>query len=742
MKLNKRYARSIHSNLSFYISASILTMVALMMFYLFYIAGTGINKYGDEFFDRNNVEDANFTTYQEIDGAALKKLEKDYGVQLEKELWANTENDGLHVRVFKANKNIDLYEVIEGEKPVSENETAISAGYAYNNDVSIGDKVKISGKEYKVTGFFLRPDYLYMLENLTDDYKNITSFFLAILPDKAFDSAFAKPAVSYKVIYNDSDKENDFRRAVNDEYHTLSYLSADENMRISFVHEQADIFILMSWFMLVLLPFITVALISIIIGRKIRSEQKILGTLSALGYKNSSLMLHYSLLAVIPGLIGGVLMAVSCKILSQPFGELALADYEPMQPEFNLPIAIAVAGVLIPTLIYMIAALLKVRKMLKHNAVEMLNGSVGTQSKTHRMFSNTSMKVKNKFAIRSLLGSPGRTFVVFLGIFLGAFIVSFGYITIDSVKEVGNSAHGEFGSFKNEYIFNTLLEDEPKDADPVLLASYENTEGTSFSLIGVDKDCKRWNLTDQDTGKVADIENGWYISSLCAVAFGLKTGDSFTFRNIATLEEHTITVKGIIKNGYQNYIVSTREKMAEIADLKANQYNCLLTDDNRTFDGDIVEEIITSDTFENQMDTMLDEMGPMIYAMIIIGAIICICAVYVSVNMLLSENRNNISMLKVLGYNRRRINKMILNGNHLLLIPGIAIGIVASYFSMLAYCVGAVDIEGLIIPATLTVQNILLTILIVSACYFLSMLFVRRKVEKIDMVESLKDNRE
>ena len=48
MKLNKRYARSIRSNLSFYVSASVLTMVGLLLFYLFYVAGTGIGRYGDE----------------------------------------------------------------------------------------------------------------------------------------------------------------------------------------------------------------------------------------------------------------------------------------------------------------------------------------------------------------------------------------------------------------------------------------------------------------------------------------------------------------------------------------------------------------------------------------------------------------------------------------------------------------------------------------------------------------------
>lgn len=743
MRLNKRYSHNIGENLSFYVSASVLTMVGLLLFYLFYIAGTGIGKYGDEFFEHNHCEDANFTTMLEISDENLLQLEKDYDVQLEKELYVNTEeDDGKHVRVFRANKNIDLYELIEGIAPQFDYETIISAGYAEENDVHIGDMITIGGREYKVTGFFLRPDYLYMLENLTDDYKNITTFFLAVLPDNAFDSAFEQSSISYKVIYNNADNERDFRLAVNDEYYTMSYLSADENTRITFVHEQADMFILAAWLMLIMLPFITVALISIIIGRKIRSEQKIIGTLSALGYKHSTLMWHYSLLAVIPGLVGGVLMTVAALALSDWFGGLGLADYEPIQPTFKLPVLIAVAGIIVPTVIYLISALLKVRKLLRHDTVELLNGLVDTQSKTHRMLADTKIKLRNKFAVRSVLGNPGRSFVVFLGVFLGAMIVAFSYIFIDSIKAVGSQAMKEFGTFEYEYILNTVQDDTPENADPVMSVAYENADGKRFSLMGVDADCERWNFTDEETGTRADIENGWYMSSLCAKIFDVEAGDEFTFRSIASLEEYTVPIKGIIKNGYQNYIVSTRENAAEITGLDSTLYNCVLTDESRSFDGDIVQEIITSDTFENQMETMLTEMGGLVYALIIIGAIICIAALYVSINMLVSENAVNISMLKVLGYNRQKIDRMVLNGNHLLLIPGLVIGMLVGYGAMAWYCDAFVETEGLMIPVAYSLPHILLTIAIVMMCYSVSLLMVRRKVEKVDMIESLKDNRD
>ena len=82
---------------------------------------------------------------------------------------------------------------------------------------------------------------------------------------------------------------------------------------------------------------------------------------------------------------------------------------------------------------------------------------------------------------------------------------------------------------------------------------------------------------------------------------------------------------------------------------------------------------------ETQMDNMMTSMGGLIYAFMIIGMIVCIASLYATINTMISENSQNISMLKVLGYENRRINSMILSSNYLLLIPGIAFGIMAWY---------------------------------------------------------------
>ena len=233
-----------------------------------------------------------------------------------------------------------------------------------------------------------------------------------------------------------------------------------------------------------------------------------------------------------------------------------------------------------------------------------------------------------------------------------------------------------------------------------------------------------------------------YISTLCEATFGVHKGDEFTFRSIATLEEETVKIDGVIKNGYQSYLLTSREKAAKIAGIDEKSYNAVLADKSLDYKSDEVTEIISDKTYETQMENMMTAMGGLIYALMIIGMIVCIAALYATINTMITENGHNISMLKVLGFEDRRIDSMILSSNHLLLIPGIVLGIAAAYGVMAWYCKEFVEVEHIMIPATLYPQSIVYTALITLASYVISLLLLRRKIGKTDMIEALKDGRE
>ena len=741
MKLNRRYRRNIRSNIPFYASATVLTMLTLLMFYLFYIAGTGIRAYGKDFFSKYRCEDATFTTYMEIPDETVAELEKKYDLTMEKEHMASADEGSYHVRIFTPNEKVDRYEIQDGHDLSDDGEILISAGYAEEHDIREGETIRIKGKEYKVAGTFLRPDYLYLVENVSDDYKNVSDFFLAYLTKAEFNRVFGEGTVNYKVIYSDRTDEAAFRKEINETYFVSGYLNADNNKRITFVYEQADMFLMSSWIELVVFPLLTVALVCILLGRRIRAEQKLIGTLSAMGYENGRLMRHYSLFAVIPGLVGGVLTAVASLLLAKPFGAIGLADYEPMKPAFRLPLWVALAGILIPTAIYYIASMLRVRSLLKADTVALLSGQVGNDGKSRRILAKKKLPVKRKLAVRQLIGNPGRSIVIFFGIMLGAMLVAFAFSFLDSVEAVGDKAHDEFGSFSYEYILGSLKQGEVQDGETVMALQYEDTKSRRFTIMGMDSDSELWNLKTID-GKRADLNSGFYISTLCEAIFDVHEGDTFTFRNIATLEEHKVTIRGVIKNGYESYLVGSKELVSELSGLPVDCYNAVLSKKAIPDIEAEATEMITDSTYRTQMENMKKSMAGVIYALMVIGVIVCVAALYATINTLISENAYTISMLKVLGMENGRINSMMISSNHLLLIPGIAAGIAAAYGVMVWYCVEFVEVENIMIPATLKPMSIGITALLTVFAYAVSLLLVRGRVNRADMVDALKDGRE
>ena len=740
MKLRRRYIRNIRQNLSFYIASAVLTMAALFLFFLFHIAGNAILDFADEFFEKQKLEDAHFTTYVPIPESDVEEMEEEYGITLEVQSYINIDTDGTTARVFQKTRKVDLYDVTVGEDANEKGEVILSEGYAVNMDISIGDQVRIGEEDYTVTGFFQRPDYLYMLENEDDSYKNISTFFLAYMSEKDF-AELGETNCQYLVRYNGND-DADFRRAVNEKYHMYSYTAAEENQRIVMVRSQAEMFLIMSWMLLCILPLVAVALICIIINRKVKTEQQMIGTLSAMGYTRAQLARHYAGFAAIPGIIGGVLTSVITAAVVQPYGELGLTDYEPMRISCSLSWYAAVLGIVIPTVMYILAALLSVRRLLRQNTVLLLSGSADEgRRKLRRVLAGRKLSFRVKFAVRSLIGSPARSFVVFLGIFLGSFIMLTGFSIYDSVRHMADTVQEAAGEYEYQYVLGEPLYENPYGGELILAAPVEDEKGDALTVMGTDNEQSLLNLTDKE-GQEISTKDGYYITSLTAYLCGWKTGDRVTLYNPLSLEQIHIRISGIVENDTAQIIYTSRANAADMTGVDKNAGNMIISEERLDIPENIVESESRKSDLKEQVDTIIDQTSYMIDTMVGLGIMICIASVYVAVNMLVSENRSNISMLKVLGYPDRKIERIVLGSNHVFLPLGILMSIPAAYaFCGLFFRIFA-DMMGMLVSPYLELKSCIMAAVLTAGSYLASMHFVGWKTRKVDAAECLKAQRE
>lgn len=579
-----------------------------------------------------------------------------------------------------------------------------------------------------------------MLQNEGDSYKNVTTFYLAYVTDEEFENIGGENCL-YLVCYNE-DNQTEFRKEVNEKYYMRTYISAKENMRIDMVKMQAEMFSAISYIILAIMPLIVVVLVSIVIHRKVKSEQKLIGTLTALGYKKSKLMIHYAGFAMIPGLFGGIFAVLFTMIFAQPFGEVCLADYEPMRIECHLNPVAAFLGIIVPTIMYIIAAMRSVNKLLKKDTVLLLNGNSEQGNKNYKhMLVKNKISFRFKYALRSLIGNPSRTFVVFLGIFLGSYIALLGYSFLDTMDHTKQNMVDEMGSFEYQYVLNELVEGNEYGGEPIIMSAMENKAGDQFSIIGTTDSNPYLTLKDVD-GNDLSLTNGYYVTNVMAMLQDIQTGDKMTLCNPLTLEEFEITVAGIVDNDMQNAVFSNKENVAGIMGIDENVSNVIMSDAALNIpDSKIIQTIKKTDSKE-QFQNMSNQMNVMVYFLIGIGAIICVASIYVAVNMLVSENRSNISMLKVLGYRDKQINQIVLRVNHILLPIGFLISIPLVFASTNWFMAFLADFMGVLPKAYIAPGSFVYTAVLASCSYFGSLFLLRRKVAKIDMVESLKGNRE
>ena len=814
MRLNKRYKRNIKLNIIFYVAASLLTMLCVMAFALLFTCGRGIIEYSENMFEECVVEDANVQTLLSIDNEGLKELEEKYHIIIEKQesirvIDTKTFDDngkdvtveGTKATVFKHNTKLNIYKITEQKEGydlkdnvnnLKDNEIVINEKYANRHNISLKNdnaKIVLEGKEFKIVGYFVRPDYLYGLEDVTSSYPNYDSNFIAYVNDNAFDSFMnitdgdISSSAIYSIKYNqggetDIDK---LRDELFKSYITVQYNSASTSGRLKIFHSRPQMYVSFSFLSLAIMPFAVVLLIAIILNIKVKNDQKIIGTIEALGYRESEICFHYSIMAMIPGIIGGIFMTVIIYITEGMFGKLATGDFEVMHINFLYPWYTAILGIIIPTLIYVVASILTVKKLINKPVTSLLRGA-GKESKSSKFLVNRRSKITFKYALRSLLINKGRTFVVFLGIMASTLIITIALSMFDTIDAIVSQAMKKAGDFEYEYTLKLpeITDDTTNKTDyNYIIGTIYESNDRKIPLMGADIDnINLWytTLTDGNDIKTLD-DNSFYMSKLCAELMHVNVGDEVTIESNFNKEKLTFKLTGIIDNGLLSYILTSKANVIDsyfktlrgltdentlketldpetysLIERFFNEgkniegldklYNIVLsTKKIDTIGTDDVINIFQKSSIETQKDAKLKERTPIIYTVLIIGILICVIAVFTVVNVIVEDNQGNISMLMVLGYKPSEINRMIIDGNHVLVPLGLAIGMPLAYLILRIYFKATIPNNNMIMPVTISVKTIFIIIGIICATYFLTLEILKAKARRVSMTDSLKDNR-
>lgn len=741
MTINKRAARSIKKNISFYIISTILTVLICILIIAPMSTGHNMTNVIDKFVDDYKAEDAEFVTYNPISDDDMAKLENDYDVIMEYSRYKDIKIDtgdleGSTIRVFDMPEKLNLCNVRDGRMPES-GEVLLTQNFADAHDIKVGDTVNVGEYSYKVSAFATKADYIYMLEKLSG-YVEKDKFAVMMACHDDYDKIDADETAYYSIRYN-RDNSKEVRAKLNDDYVIASYLAATTNTRISMPVNEGDAVTNMATMYAPIMFIIVLALIVMVLGRNIRNEQYLLGTFLALGFSKKQIVRHYMRFGMLPGIVGSVIGIVAAIPVTKAISYFYIEyDFEKLEYTVTYDVSSILTALILPTVIYCLAIAVQASRLLRKSPVDLLRNT-GKDSKAIGIMKNSRAKTQSKMRIRSVLGHPGRSIVTTIGVCVAAFCIMAGLIMDDSLDSLMHD--GLTSSVKYNYLYrlNSLGEGEPDEGE-ALFQNYYEVDGNTVQLStqGIDEGSKYFP-DKTDTGEKLDLDK-YYLTSAAAETYGVKTGDELTFCNIADLKEHKVKISGVVTDNTHCYLYTSRENATELAGVESGVYNCIISDTKLKLDKDLVASETSMAVSADTMENIMGPMNAIIVGIEVLGIVLGVFVLYLVINMIVSEMGTNISVMKVLGFSKREITNRVLNVNHILVCIGFLIGIPAAYAFVKVGYADTIENYGMLLAPVVKVKAVIIGFVLTWITYEISLLLQKRKISRIDMVESLKEN--
>lgn len=156
-----------------------------------------------------------------------------------------------------------------------------------------------------------------------------------------------------------------------------------------------------------------------------------------------------------------------------------------------------------------------------------------------------------------------------------------------------------------------------------------------------------------DGGDKLDLDK-YYLTSAAAETYGVEVGDEMTFFNISDLEEHKVRISGIVTDNTHCYLYTGMDNATRLAGVDQGTYNCIISKDKLSLDKELVASETKMTVTAETMDNLMGPMKAIIFIIEIVGIVLGVFVLYLIINMIVAETSTNISVMKVLGFSKKR----------------------------------------------------------------------------------------
>ena len=493
--------------------------------------------------------------------------------------------------------------------------------------------------------------------------------------------------------------------------------------------------------------FLAIAVLTMVttMHRIAAKEKTQIGILKALGFRNGTILTHYSLYGLLIGIAGTAFGAVMgyfvCKAVMSENGMMGtyfdMPDWSAAVPAFCYPVT--AGAVLLLTLI----SFLSVKNQLKGSAAEALRPYTPKKMKKsllEKIPLVSRLDFASKWNLRDLSRHKNRFAMTLTGI-VGCMILLIGGLgmrdTMAGFLDLFDNGISHYATKVN--LAENVSPEEARELISGLDGDWESYSGISLggytaTLDVVHNPNGRFSVIGEDNRPIELSSEGVY---LCLrLKDRAKIGETIEFSPYGGEETYRAKVMG-----YNRSVMTESVTMTDgLADRLGIKYSVsAIYTEKRS--GEIPSsELISGRQDKKQLmdsfSSFVQIMDTMVLILVIAAVILGTVVLYNLGVMSYVERSRELATLKVLGFRSRKIGRLLISQNLWLTVLGVILGIPAG-LGTLQWMISALagEYEMKMMPGPLTYGiSVLLTFGVSLAVGWA----VARKNRKIDMVEALK----
>ncbi len=694
-----------------------------------------------------NIDD---TCYYALLENRLDIIENEYdNINIElresKDVYFSYDDTSYKIRFLKGTTQINLSFFVKGNSPSNNSEIAISEAFGKSNNLDVGDIIKINGKDYTISGYVLFPDYSLALfsTNLILDNKSQS---VGLLTDEEFENLNENVGfeIAGDLINGMTDKEfeenviDDFRDNENLPFVTNIVLTIN-NMRSGAIYAEIEGGQAMGLGLSLIIASIAILIVGIMVSKILHSQRGAIGILKSMGYSNKQITTPYIFFIAIlsfPAIILGYFIG---SYASTSMSDMYKLIYLLPSSEIDHAFSTFIIAVIVPFIFLIVVSYFIIKRILSKKPVELLNPEI---------VSNTSFLTKivgkylNKFKITTklkhlLLYRNMVKFLAFvLGMFFAAFLILLSFSMLDVFDKITIDYYEQTDHNYIGYCDYIIPCGEPVGTQEKVIELPSVILGDEeVYLVGLNFDSSIHKLIDKKGNNIATkLEDGIIVTKSLSILKGFNVGDSLLLE--VGDEEVTMKIVGITKEYSGNKAYMNREDLGILLVDSADYYNTVYSGTNLNEDDFMV--IISTEKIMEQSEIMSGLFGVIFTIMIIASVVIGSIIVYILTVMTIEDNFYNISLFKVMGYNNKEIDKMILGGY---LLYGIIIFIISVPISLLAFMGMTILFAmsyDLVFPFHFEVWHAFTSIGMFIVIFYVGAFVAKKKLNKISLQEAMK----